>query len=62
MDSTGDIWVDTHLTDINRYGRVDRDYFIDDVVSSFGAPRYFVRRAAWHVLDHAWELEDRAGG
>ncbi len=24
------------------------------------APRYFVRRAAWHVLDHAWEIEDRA--
>ncbi len=23
-------------------------------------PRYFVRRAAWHVLDHAWELEDRS--
>ncbi|HJR81387.1 MAG TPA: hypothetical protein VJ821_15055 [Anaerolineales bacterium] len=23
-------------------------------------PRYYVRRAAWHVLDHAWELEDRA--
>jgi hypothetical protein len=22
-------------------------------------PRYFVRRAAWHVLDHAWEIEDR---
>ncbi len=22
-------------------------------------PRYFVRRAAWHILDHAWELEDR---
>ena len=21
--------------------------------------RYAVRRAAWHVLDHAWELEDR---
>jgi hypothetical protein len=21
--------------------------------------RYFVRRLAWHVLDHAWELEDR---
>jgi hypothetical protein len=20
---------------------------------------YFVRRAAWHALDHAWELEDR---
>jgi hypothetical protein len=24
--------------------------------------RYFVRRSAWHVLDHAWEIEDRAGG
>jgi hypothetical protein len=22
-------------------------------------PRYFVRRAAWHILDHAWEIEDR---
>jgi hypothetical protein len=22
-------------------------------------PRYFVRRMAWHVLDHLWEIEDR---
>jgi hypothetical protein len=22
-------------------------------------PRYFVRRVAWHVLDHMWEIEDR---
>ena len=22
-------------------------------------PRYFIRRAAWHVLDHAWEIDDR---
>ena len=22
-------------------------------------PRFFVRRVAWHVIDHAWELEDR---
>ncbi len=21
--------------------------------------RYFVRRAAWHILDHGWEIEDR---
>jgi hypothetical protein len=21
--------------------------------------RYFVRRIAWHMLDHAWEIEDR---
>jgi hypothetical protein len=24
--------------------------------------RYYVRRSAWHVLDHAWEIEDRAAG
>ncbi len=24
-------------------------------------PRYFVRRDAWHVLDHAWEIQDRSG-
>jgi len=23
--------------------------------------RYAVRRAAWHALDHAWEIEDRSG-
>lgn len=22
--------------------------------------RFFVRRVAWHVLDHAWEIEDRS--
>jgi hypothetical protein len=22
--------------------------------------RYCVRRSAWHALDHAWEIEDRA--
>lgn len=22
-------------------------------------PRYWVRRSAWHALDHAWEIEDR---
>lgn len=24
------------------------------------SPRYFTRRSAWHILDHAWEIEDRA--
>ncbi len=24
------------------------------------APRFFVRRVAWHVIDHAWEIEDRS--
>ena len=26
----------------------------------FWTPRYAVRRSAWHALDHAWEIEDRA--
>jgi len=25
-------------------------------------PRYFVRRSAWHVVDHVWEIEDRSNG
>ena len=27
---------------------------------TYWSPRYFVRRSAWHALDHAWEIEDRA--
>jgi hypothetical protein len=27
---------------------------------AYWSPRYFVRRSAWHALDHAWEIEDRA--
>ena len=26
------------------------------------SPRYAARRSAWHALDHAWEIEDRASG
>ena len=26
------------------------------------SPRYFLRRAAWHVLDHVWEIEDKSEG
>jgi hypothetical protein len=26
------------------------------------APRYAIRRSAWHALDHAWEIEDRSPG
>jgi hypothetical protein len=26
---------------------------------AYWTPRYFVRRTAWHILDHAWEIEDR---
>ena len=31
-------------------------------VEEYWSPRYFVRRSAWHALDHAWEIEDRASG
>jgi hypothetical protein len=24
------------------------------------SPRFYVRRSAWHSLDHAWEIEDRS--
>lgn len=33
-----------------------------NAVRKLWEPRYFVRRAAWHLLDHAWEIEDRSSG
>lgn len=39
---TGDVWIDSQLGDMNTYARGDRNGFIDDVVVSFGAPRYLV--------------------
>jgi hypothetical protein len=26
---------------------------------TFWTPRYFVRRSAWHILDHTWDMEDK---
>ncbi len=26
----------------------------------YWTPRYFMRRVSWHILDHAWEIEDRS--
>lgn len=28
-------------------------------VTKLWTPRFYVRRSAWHALDHAWEIEDR---
>jgi hypothetical protein len=39
---TGDAWVDTELGYFSDYGRRDRGYFVDDLVDSYGAPRYLV--------------------
>jgi hypothetical protein len=39
---SGDLWVDSQLGYFSDYGRRDRDYFVDDLVNSYGAPRYLV--------------------
>ena len=31
-------------------------------VKKLWSPRFYVRRSAWHALDHAWEIEDRVSG
>lgn len=52
---TGDVWMDAQLSDMNRYERNDRNYFIDDVVNSFGAPRYVVNE---YIVDRRWAPGD----
>ena len=32
----------------------------DAPADSSWSPRYVLRRTAWHVLDHAWEMQDRS--
>lgn len=39
---SGDVWVDTQLADMNRYGNQYRDPFIDEMVRYHGAPRDLV--------------------
>lgn len=39
----------TDLADLRVVERLEAD----------ATARYLVRRVAWHVLDHAWEIEDR---
>jgi len=39
---SGDVWVDTWLTDMNRYGTRYRDPFVDEMVRYYGAPRDLV--------------------
>ena len=41
---------------------MDRPVPEPNLVRVFWTPRYFIRRAAWHVLDHAWEIEDHGTG
>lgn len=39
---TGDVGIDSQLGYMNNYGQYNRDPFINDVVNSYGAPRYLV--------------------
>jgi hypothetical protein len=32
----------------------------DSLAAKGWPPRYTARRIAWHVLDHAWEIEDKS--
>jgi len=52
---TGDVWMDAQLGDMNVYANGDRNGFIDDVVVSFGAPRYVVNQ---YVVDRRWAPGD----
>lgn len=52
---TGDVWVDTQLSDINRYGSSYRDPFIDEMVRYHGAPRDFVTDL---LVNQRWNAGD----
>lgn len=52
---TGDLWVDTWLTDVNRYGNRYREPFIDEMVRYYGAPRELVSNL---LLERHWAPGD----
>lgn len=39
---SGDVWVDSQLSDVNRYGSRYRQPFVDEMVRYYGAPRDLV--------------------
>lgn len=52
---SGDAWVDARLGDLNVFAAGNMDGFIDEVVVSYGAPRYLVRE---YVVDRRWPPGD----
>lgn len=52
---TGDVWVDTWLGDMNRYGLRYRDPFVDELVRYHGAPRDLVVEL---LVDRRWAPGD----
>ncbi len=55
-------WRDGGVVELRRriLDAVSRPSQGSPVVEGGWPVRYMVRRMAWHVLDHAWEMEDRA--
>jgi hypothetical protein len=64
--------VDQHISFSEQLSSIRQDIFDAlEIAADEGLPdrgprggknwpaRYFVRRSAWHILDHAWEIEDR---
>lgn len=52
---TGDVWVDTWLGDINRYGNRYQQPFVDEMVRYYGAPRDLVTAL---LLERDWAPGD----
>ncbi len=52
---TGDVWVDTQLADVNRYGSTYREPFIDEMVRYHGAPRDLVTDL---LVNQRWSAGD----
>lgn len=52
---SGDVWVDTWLSDVNRYGARYRDPFVDEMVRYYGAPRDLVTGL---LVDRRWAPGD----
>ncbi len=52
---SGDVWVDSQLSDVNRYGSRYRQPFVDEMVRYYGAPRDLVSTL---LVDRNWAPGD----
>lgn len=60
--SSPDAWKDPETLRAHREGIVAgiREFnAIGPAAGSWWTVQFFIRRSAWHMLDHAWEMEDR---
>lgn len=52
---SGDAWIDAQLGDVNVFARGNLDGYVDEVVVSTGAPRYYVQEM---VVERGWAPGD----